>query len=276
MTADALHQPANHGALTFAVPAYGESPHLEACLRSLAGQSVPAHVLLATSTPSVFLSDMAARFGYPIAVNDRRQGIASDWSFAYRSASTPYVTLAHQDDVYAPDYSAKCLAAAARHPDSLLVFTDAAELLEGGCRLQSRTLTVKLALLRLFFARSEAVRRRGTKKRLLSLGNPISCPTVLFNRGNIGEFAFSSEWSYNLDWDAWQRLAAREGAFVYVRQPLVAHRIHEGSALVKGTNDQSRAAEDRRMFARFWPGPMARLLSGLYAMSYSVSRTNGK
>ncbi len=274
MTGKRAEATMHSGELTFVVPAYGESSHLEHCLQSLSRQTSGARIILTTSTPSAFLTSLASRFGYPLIVNPRKAGIASDWSFAYSNAGTRYVTLAHQDDVYAPDYAARCVAAADRHPDSLVVFTDAAELLDGRSRLQSRTLTVKRTIVWLFFARSEAIRSLRMKQRLISLGNPISCPTVLYNRANIGDFTFSEGWSYNLDWDAWQRLAELDGSFVYVKQPLVSHRIHEESALVRGTTDNSRGIEDRRMFRRFWPKPVALLLAGLYAMSYDVSRAS--
>ncbi len=256
---------------TFAVLAYGESPYLEACLRSLTEQRSRGAVLLTTSTPSTFLNDMAARFGFPLLVNGRREGIAADWSFAYRSAATKYVTLAHQDDLYAPDYAQQCLAAAARHPDALLVFTDSGELVDRQVRQHSRTLSVKGCILRTLFAGREAMRSPWQRSRLLAFGNPISCPTVLYHRERIGPFSFDGGLSYNLDWDAWHRLAARKGTFVYVRHPLVSHRIHGGSALVRGTMDESRNAEDQMLFRRFWPRPAADLLARIYTLSYGTS-----
>jgi glycosyltransferase involved in cell wall biosynthesis len=257
---------------TFAVPAYGESPYLEACLRSLTTQTVRSRVIVTTSTPSPFLSAVAARFGCPLVVNERRAGIASDWSFAYRNAGTRYVTLAHQDDLYAPDYACRCLAAAARYPDALMVFTDASELVGEYEYRRSRTLSVKRSIVRFVYAGREAIGSRRQKARLLAFGNSVSCPTVCYHRERMGEFRFTEGLAYNLDWDAWQRLAARDGSFVYVRQALVAHRIHAGATLVKGTVDESRKAEDVMMFRRFWPKPVASLLMGLYSLAYGTSR----
>ena len=38
----------------YAIPAYGDSPYLESCIRSLKGQSSPSPILLCTSTPSPY------------------------------------------------------------------------------------------------------------------------------------------------------------------------------------------------------------------------------
>lgn len=37
-------------------------------------------------------------------VNHGEKGITQDWNFAYQCADSRYVTIAHQDDVYLPDY----------------------------------------------------------------------------------------------------------------------------------------------------------------------------
>jgi hypothetical protein len=88
-------------------------------------------------------------------------------------------------------------------------------------------------------------------------------------------FEFTRGLSYNLDWDAWIRLAQCGGAFAYIRKPLMIHRIHRGSELVRGTTDQSRRKEDELMFERFWPKPIAMVLSAFYRMSYQVSLKGG-
>ena len=60
---------------SFAVCAYGDSPYLEACLRSLVRQSVPSERLLCTATPSVFLKDLAKKYGFRYCVREGRRGL---------------------------------------------------------------------------------------------------------------------------------------------------------------------------------------------------------
>ena len=78
MAADADH--------AFVTPAYGDSPFLPDCLRSLARQTVRARVLVTTSTPSEFIHRTAEEFGAEVLVNPRRDGIGADWNFALGAA----------------------------------------------------------------------------------------------------------------------------------------------------------------------------------------------
>lgn len=45
------------------------------------------------------------------------------------------------------------------------------------------------------------------------------------------------------------------------------HRIHPGSTTTAVLHEGGRAAQDFRMFRLFWPAPIARLLTRLYAAS---------
>ena len=89
---------------TFAVCAYRDSPYLEACIRSLKGQSVPTDIILCTSTPSLYIMDMADKYGIPVHVREGKSRIMDDWNFAYHMADSRFVTIAHQDDMYQKDY----------------------------------------------------------------------------------------------------------------------------------------------------------------------------
>ena len=83
---------------TFAVCAYGESPYLEECVQSLLAQKVRTRILIATSTPNSYIYGIGEKYGIPVHINHGEKGLAGDWNFAYSCATTPLVTLAHQDD----------------------------------------------------------------------------------------------------------------------------------------------------------------------------------
>ena len=78
---------------SFAVCAYGDSPYLERCLRSLKAQTAPSELLICTSTPSPFISGLAEKYGIPLVVRDGTSGIGADWNFAFDAAKGHYVTL---------------------------------------------------------------------------------------------------------------------------------------------------------------------------------------
>ena len=115
--------------LTMVLCAYGDNPFLEDSLKSLARQTVPVRMIVATSTPSAYIEMLAAKYGADYRVNpERGGGIAADWEFAADCAETPYVTIAHQDDIYFSEYAARVLRAFEKAPDSQIVFTDYCDL----------------------------------------------------------------------------------------------------------------------------------------------------
>jgi glycosyltransferase involved in cell wall biosynthesis len=257
----------------FVIPAYGESPHIEACIASLAAQRVaPGRVIIATSTPSTFLAEIASRHGLPLAVNPVRAGIGGDWNFALATANADWVTIAHQDDLYRDDYLDAMSAALAPHPDALIAFSDYDEIDPDGPRPDHINLRVKRRLCRRAFGDRDAIRAPTEKRRLLAWGNPVCCPSVVVHRSAIPDFRFGVQLRSNLDWEGWLNLADRAGAFVYVREPLVTRRIHPASETTALIADEGRLAEDRIMFRRIWPAPVAALILTVYRAGYLANR----
>ncbi|MGE0315632.1 MAG: glycosyltransferase family 2 protein [Lautropia sp.] len=257
----------------FAIPAYGESPYLHECIASLRAQTSGSSIVLCTSTPNAHIAAAARLHGIALKINPHRGGIASDWNFALEAPAADLVTVAHQDDVYAPGYGDAVVSAIRANPDASIAFTDHAEYGPHGPRPANLNVRIKRALVRRAFGASTVLRDVASRKRLLRLGNPISCPSVTFNRRAIPDFRFSDAFTVNLDWDAWDRLAEGPGAFALVRQPLVAHRVHPGTETSASIVDRRRLDEDRRMFRRFWPGPAAHIVLAMYRLSYHGNRT---
>src|SRR5687768_12026996 len=135
---------------TFAVMAYKDSPYLIECLESLRNQSVQSRIYISTSTPSDFLTFIATKYGVELHTSNRGGGIAQDWNAAYQLATTKYVTLVHQDDIYLPDYLKECLRAAEKFPDTLICFTDYDEIIHGEERKSTLMLDVKRFMLNTF------------------------------------------------------------------------------------------------------------------------------
>lgn len=255
---------------TFVVPAYGQSRHLPECLASLAAQTAPSTVLVSTSTPSAWLDEVAAAHGVRVHVHGAGGSIGRDWNAALAAAETPWVTLAHQDDVYLPGFAQATLALASATPDVALVLTGYGELLpDGSERRNSAMLWIKRMLLELGFFNGAFARTPAARTRLLRFGCPIPCPSVTL-RTDIARGLFREDLKVNLDWDAWLRLATDAGSFAYDRDVLMLHRIHGGSETSEGVRAGVRAREDRMMFERLWPKPVARLLARAYALSYEA------
>ena len=256
---------------TFVVPAYGCSPHLRECLDSLRLQTVHSLIIIVTSTPSIGLERLAAEFGVRLAVHSPSAGIGRDWNFALTQVATPWVTIAHQDDIYLPAFAERTLALAERHDETVLVATGYAELLEpeGLRRSASPMLAIKRLLMEFGFLGRSVISSIDAKRRLLRFGCPIPCPSVSL-RIDLDAVRFREDLKVDLDWEAWLQLAARPGAFAYDRRVLMLHRIHRDSETSVGVRAGVRASEDRMMFEALWPLPIARLLAKAYSLSYET------
>ena len=251
---------------TYAICAYGDSPYLEDCVSSLLGQSLKSEVLLVTSTPSNFISGICDKYQIPCYVNPGPGGISGDWNYAVSCATTNLVTIAHQDDVYLPAYTEEMLSLINQFNTLTLYFSDYGELRYQGRVDSNRLLNIKRTLLRPLrnkvLASSRFVRRR-----CLSLGNPICCPSATLIKTQFREPLFQSNFSCNLDWEAWETLANLKGSFVYNQKVLMLHRIHEESETSHLIEDGRRSAEDLEMLSHFWPVPIARLINRVYGSS---------
>lgn len=252
------------------VPAYKDSPYLSECIASLRNQhSTRSRVLIVTSTPSRFIDDIARTFDVEVRVSPRPSGIASDWNFALESASSNYVTVCHQDDVYQPDYCETMAAAISSAPNVLIAVCGNTEHTANGPRPIKLNLRVKRYLLRRAFGSTRVAEARAIRRKLLSLGNPVCCPGVMFNRELLADFRFTDKLKSNLDWDAWDRICSQPGNVAYVRKPVVSHRVHPGSETSASIAGNVRLQEDYTMFQRYWPEPLCRLLMTVYKRSYA-------
>lgn len=257
----------------FCVVAYGESPFLRACMESIvAQQGAHSTVVVTTSTPSGFIDGLAADFALPVVVNRERCGIGADWNFALGATDAELVTLAHQDDLYRPAYAAQMQAMYARHPQTLIAFSDFQEHTAHGPRPLNLNLRIKRYLTRRAFRGRDTITAARDKRRLLAWGNPVCCPSVVVNRSRLPDFGFTRSMASNLDWEAWSRLASREGAFAYVPHVLVSKMVHAHSETSAALARQERQNEDREMFERFWPRSIARGIAAVYRSSYLANR----
>lgn len=249
---------------TFCVCAYKESPYLEECVRSLLRQTAESRILIATSTPNNHIASIAERYGIPLYINDGTRGIVQDWNFAYSKADTPYVTIAHQDDLYFPEYAERVMKRLLSTPKPLIAFSGYCEMRDGRMIASNPLLRIKRLLL-LPMRLPALSARRFWKRAILAFGNSICCPSVTFARRRLPKQPFTVGFLSNMDWEAWERLSRADGAFVYEPSLLMCHRIHAESTTSEIIGNRLRTQEDEAMFKKFWRPGFARRLSRIYA-----------
>ncbi|MDR1797150.1 MAG: glycosyltransferase family 2 protein [Clostridiales Family XIII bacterium] len=234
---------------SFIVLAYKNSEYIEDLFDSLFAQTEHSEIQVATSTPTDALRQKAERYGLKVRVNPVAGGIASDWNFAYETARTDCVTLAHQDDLYEPDFTKRTMAAFRAAKDPILVYTNYFEIRPEGRTYANRLLRIK-RLMNLpvgAFPKSPWVRNH-----VFAFGCPVSCPSVTYNKKRFPDFRFSGDYKNDLDWEAWHRLAAEPGEFIYLPTPLIGHRIHDESETTNSILSGVRSREDLEMFRKYW------------------------
>ena len=260
-----IYTPENH---TFVICAYGKSIYLEQCIESLMKQTVRGGILLYTSTPNDFISGFAEKHGIRLIICEESKGIASDWNHAYKSAETELVTIAHQDDIYYPDYLKETLECINKSRDPIISFTGYYEL-HGNRTITDKefiNLRIKRFLLSPLKAKS-LQRNKWLRRRILSLGNSICCPSVTYVKDNLPGSLFEEGMDSNLDWAAWEKLSKRNGSFVYIPKALMAHRIYAESVTADTIRSGVRSKEDLEMLKKFWPSPIAGIINAIYSKS---------
>lgn len=255
----------------FVVPAYGQSDHLRDCLRSLTEQTCPSRIVVSSSTPNAGLDSICREFAIEPFLHSPARSIAHDWNTALAQARTRYVTLAHQDDLYYPEFAARTLEALSRATKPILAFTGYEEFTEAGPRPASRLLLIKRALLELGFLGRTEVATPFAKTNCLRFACPIPCPAVTLDTEAFGR-GFDGDYQINLDWATWLAASDCPGSFVWVRDVLMGHRIHSMSETSAAILDGRRASEDLRILNRMWPGPIAKLIVRTYRLAYASNQ----
>jgi hypothetical protein len=108
------------------------------------------------------------------------------------------------------------------------------------------------------------------KKSILCLGNSIVCPLVTYNKKNVGDTVFTSQYGFNLDWDTFLKLPQQKGRFLYVDRVLGHYRVHDGATSKDFIENHNREIEDISMFEKFWPKWVVRIIMVFYKLAYKT------
>lgn len=253
---------------TFVILAYKESPYLEACIHSVLSQSVHSTVVIATSTPNSYIQHIADENGLQVLVNSNGGSIGKDWNFGLQCADTNYVTLAHQDDIYYPDFAARCIVEAEKHTYSkpLMAFTRSLTY-QGDKEVGLSIKNIVRWILIMPFHLKRCISSKGIKQSILLFSNSISCPGVFYVKENLKAFRFNEEAKYILDWQAWYEMSQMEGSFIYVPDVLHMHREH-GESATSSTQLTILQQEEFNLLKRIWGNAtIAKLITRLLVLA---------
>lgn len=262
----------------FVICAYKESQYLEECINSLIRQTKKSNIIIVTSTPNPYIHNMANKYEIDYYVNEEQGGITQDWNFGYKCALEKYhsefITIAHQDDFYETNYLSTVLKEAEKASHPLIIFGDYYEI-RNGCKVYKNRL-LKIKRLMLLPLRIKILQKsKWVRRRILSLGSPICCPSVTFSANNLPDVIFENHYRACEDWEAWEKISKLNGEFIYIPRPVMGHRIHEDSETTAAIGDNKRTKEEYEMFCKFWPKIFANLLLKQYSKGQQSNQLNG-
>jgi hypothetical protein len=226
-------------------------------------------VIITTSTPNEYINNLAKKYNIQVYVNNGEKGIGQDWNFGVSQTKTDYVTIAHQDDLYKENYLEEIVKELQKGNDFVIAFTDYREIKNGKEIELTANLKIKKILLfpLRFFKKSKFWKRRS-----LSLGSSICCPSVTVNTKITGKQPYKTELKCDLDWDTWDKMTQYDANFLYIPKELMQHRIHEESETSNLIKNNIRLEEDLLMFKRYWAEPIAKFIMKFYKKAINTNK----
>jgi len=257
----------------FAISAYGESPYLEECIRSVTGQSFPTRVIICTSTPNELIRELAEKYALPLFTREGASSLHADWNFAVETAvretGAELVTVTHQDDVYHRDYAKALRAAWQMYPDLSVFCTRYRTINAKGELIPGQAESVK-RFMRLPLRMRKLANRSLIKRSAVQFGNAIGCPTCTYAVQKTGLPLFQNEYHFVIDWDTLLRLSRLPGRFVCLEKELLDYRIHDQAETRKNIQNHVREQEESAMYEKMWPRPIPRILMHFYKKAYQA------
>jgi hypothetical protein len=133
-------------------------------------------------------------------------------------------------------------------------------------------LLIKRSLLELGFLGRSRSASTFLKMNALRFGCAICCPAATIDKSTT-RMRFRTDLRVDLDWAAWLELAKQPGAFVYVRERLMRHRVHDGSETSGAIANGHRVTEDAGILQGLWPRPIAKAIAATYGIAYGSNES---
>lgn len=257
----------------WAITAHGESKYLEECICSIKEQTVKSKIIMCTATDNQLIRGLSEKYDIPLFVKKVGEDTVRDnWNYAYNMADGEWVTLAHQDDIYASDYVKILQKKVMGKKRASIFFSDYIPFgLNSKGAMRNKKIE-KIICLPLSF--SPFCKNRLIKCFALAFGNAICCPTVSLHKSFLGTDLFKNSNKNgivsNLDWEMWIQLAKQKNEFVYSTKELLKYRIHDEQGSAEYMKNHERVKEDFICFQLIWPKCIAKLLMTFYKKAYDI------
>lgn len=245
--------------VTVAVPTYNGATYLREMLQSIQTQTHEDFRVIciddASSDDSVAIAES---LNVTVQRNPKRLGLAANWNRAIELArDSEYLVIAHQDDVYAPDFLARTAALLDERGEAFIAHTQARYIDHAGRPFDTPASRYKET----FWPKGETYERRGHEElRALLRGNYIICPAVMFRREAMEKIGpFNTRYAFVTDWEYWMRGVRAGFAVAGIAQKLLGWRRHDSTATAGEAVSLRRFEEEHSVLQEHGAGDFSAL-----------------
>lgn len=226
--------------VTIAIPTWNGARFLRETIRSLAPQADELIVLDDASSDGS--ATIAAREHVRVERNETRLGLGANWNRAIALCNTPYLVIAHQDDVYEPPFRRKLLQALEAHPRSFAAHCKAMTIDENGRPIDHPAGLFKE---RFWPGDKEVTREPDEEIALLQQGNYVIAPSVMLRMETVQQLGrFREDYQFVTDWEYWLRGLFAGQTLTGVNERLMRFRRHEQTATRESERTMRRYEEE--------------------------------
>lgn len=211
--------------VTFVMPVYNGTRHLREAIDSILRQDV--HLICVDDASTDDSAAIIRATGAALVQNPQRLGLAGNWNRAMALVTTPAFVLAHQDDVYEPDFAATMIALLDAHPRAFIAHCKTIPIDDAGRVIDTPAARYKESL---WPARDPYEEAGGAAIARLARGNFIVAPSVIFRTDAARAIGRFSPMQFVLDWEYWFRGLLAGYTIAGTHRRLVRFRRHERTA----------------------------------------------
>jgi glycosyltransferase involved in cell wall biosynthesis len=234
--------------VTVFLPTYDGLPLVRQTVATLLAQDTPDFEVLALDDGSTDgTAEALVALAEPRLVVERfdHGGLVASWNRALERARSPFFAIAHQDDLYDPEFLGTLVGLLDANPAAFVAHCRARTIDAAGEPLDAPAERYKRA----FWPREEPYERGGAAEvSALLRGCYLMAPTVVFRTAVVREIGpFDLAYRQAPDWEYWLRGVLAGHSVVGTRRELVSYRRHAAMATVRSEADFSRYREEVRL-----------------------------
>ncbi len=206
------------------LPVYNAEAYIGAAIDSILAQTFTDFELVITNEPvtdrTVEIIEAYADPRIRFYQNEKRLGLVGNWNQSLTHSTADLLVLMHQDDVMHPENLAAKVAQMQADPALGMVYSNIRQIDQSGAVIGGHWLPESQS------AVNETLAGAACVQRLLTEGNIICMPSVMFRRDAVKDHWFDPRLAFTCDLEMWLRIASHRKVG-YLADALLDYRAHD-------------------------------------------------